>query len=155
MNIEILKFKITDYKDKVIPKKLFRKEKIVKEEISYEIKLSYNLDEDRFYYEDENKLIPTKKDLSRSILMLYDIYKRYEKFGYAENFILSKNNLGVFLKNFFICNNDENDSYLKRMIFGTQPINIMLINSVLDELNIKDVDFTNYYYYQYPTIKFR
>jgi len=155
MYIPILKFQITDYKEKEIPKTLFRKAKTIKEEISYEIILSYNIDEDRFYYEDEDKKIPTKKDLSRSIIMLYDIYKRYEKFGFKDNFKLSENNLDTFLKNFFNCNNEEAEPYLQKMIFGTQPVNLMAINSILSELKIDKVDFTHYYYYQYPRINFR
>lgn len=153
MYIPILKFKITDYKEET--KKVFFKKKTVTKEINYEISLSYNLDEDRFYYEDENKKIPTKKDLSRSIIILYDIYKRYEKFGYADNFELSFNNLDCFLKNFFSCNNNENDSYLKKQIFGSQPMNLMVINSILNELGIKDMDFNKYYYVQYPMVSFR
>ena len=50
------------------------KEKI---EESYIISLEYDIDEDRFYYIDDKKCIPTKKDLSRSILMIYEIYERY------------------------------------------------------------------------------
>jgi hypothetical protein len=155
MYIPILKFKITDYKEKEIPKKLFRKSKIVTEEESYEITLSYNIDEDRFYYEDENKLIPTKKDLSRSIIMIYDIYKRYEKFGFKDNFKVSENKLNQFLKNFFNCNNNESEIYLKKLIFGSQPVNLLAINSILNELEIDGVDFTQYYYFQYPRISFR
>lgn len=155
MYIPILKFKITDYKEKEIPKKLFRKAKTIIEEESYEITLSYNIDEDRFYYEDENKLIPTKKDLSRSIIMIYDIYKRYEKFGFKDNFKVSENKLNSFLKNFFNCNNNENEIYLKKLIFGSQSVNLLVINSILNELKIDGVDFTQYYYFQYPRINFR
>lgn len=151
MNITILKFKIIDYIK--LPKKLFKKEKIKEE--SYYISLEYNLDEDRFYYIDETKSIPTKKDLSRSIIMIYDIYKRYEKFGLKNNFVLEEDKLDSFLNNFFNCNNDESELYLKRMIFGTQPINLLLINTILEELNIKNVDFTKFYYLQYPITNFR
>jgi hypothetical protein len=151
MNIPILKFKITELEEQ--PKKLFRKAKM--KEISYEISLEYNLDEDRFYYTDANKSIPTKKDLSRSIIMIYDIYKRYEKFNLKDNFILSENKLNQFLNNFFNCNNDEDDFYLKRMIFGSKPVNLLLINTILEELNITDVDYNKYYYYQYPIVNFR
>lgn len=154
MNIPILRFNIVEYK--YIPKKsLFKKKKLVEEIVSYQIELSYNLDEDRFYYSDDTKSIPTKKDLSRSIIMIYDIFKRYEKFGLKDYFKLSDNRLNMFLDNFFNCNNNESELYLKRMIFGTQPINLMLINNVLNELGIINVDFTKYYYFQYPRINFR
>lgn len=150
MYIPILKFKISEYIE--IPRKFFKPK--IKEE-SYEISLTYNIDEDRFYYSDEEKLIPTKKDLSRSIIMIYNIYQRYKKFNLQDNFKLQENKLNFFLDNFFNSNIEESEIYLKKMIFGSQPINIMLINSVLNELGIKDMDFNKYYYYKYPMVNFR
>ena len=152
MNIPILKFKIINGYTLTKTKFFHRTKKI---EESYIISLEYDIDEDRFYYIDNKKCIPTKKDLSRSILMIYEIYERYKKFGLADNFKLYENKLDVFLNNFFNCNLEEDDAYLNRMIFGTQPIKLLILNSIINELGIDNVDFTKYYYIQYPTINFR
>lgn len=149
MNIPILKFKVTDKKEK--PRKFFGNKTV---EESYIISLEYNLDEDRFYYVDENKNIPTKKDLARSIIMIYEIYKRYEKFGVADCFKIYENKLDTFLNNFFNCNIEEDEEYLNKMIFGTQPIKLLGLNSIVNELGVEDVDFTKYYYINYP-VNFR
>lgn len=153
MNIPILKFKVTDIHEIEIeiPRRIFKNKKEIKIiEESYIISLEYDLDEDRFYYIDGKKSIPTKKDLSRSIIMIYDIYKRYEKFGKKDNFTLYEDKLGEFLDNFFKGSEYEDEEYLSKMIFGTQPIKLIGLNCLCEELGISDVNFNKYYYIQYP-----
>lgn len=160
MNILILKFKTIELIEvpKIIKKGFFKK----KEEIVYEketienyISLEYNLEEDRFYYTDENKSIPTKKDLTRSVLIFYDIYKRYQKFGLESSFEIVVDRLSKFVDDIMKVNNNETELYLSRLLFGTKPLQYVFFNSVLDELEIEEPDFDKIYYVKYPLIKFR
>lgn len=153
MNITIVSFKVL----KKIPKEkkfqLFKPK--FKNKDYYVISIEYNIDEDRFYYNDQTKCIPTKKDLARSIFLIYDIYKRYEKFNLDNYFTLKTNNLENFLLQFFDSNNSETSFYYKKMIFGSKPVNIYLLNAVCEELKIEDIDFNNYYYLNYDDIEFK
>ena len=156
MNITILSFKVLkEIPDKTKTKKrsLFKRKNKDKNNY-YLISLDYNIDEDRFYYRDEVKNIPTKKDLSRSIILLYDIYKRYEKFNLSDCFKLKENNLKLFLDNFLDGNNGESDFYYKKMLFGSQSVNLQAINFICNQLGIDDIDFNNYFYINYNPSKF-
>jgi len=143
MVITILSFTVP----KSIPeRKRFRKPKVE----YYNISLDYNIDEDRFYYNDGEKNIPTKKDLSRSILLIFDIYKRYEKFGFKDQFKLKDDNLEWFIETFTTTNNNENDFYYQKMLFGSKPVNLMTLNYACKQLKIgQDFSFEDYYDFEF------
>lgn len=150
MNITIVSFEVFKEIPKENKKRFFKKKQKLQ---TYNISLEYNIDEDRFYYNDETKCIPTKKDLSRSLMIIYDIYKRYEKFNLKKYFTLKVDNLEMFLNQFFNSNNTENEYYYQKMIFGSKPINLFVINMICEELEIGgDIDFNDYYYFNYRKI---
>lgn len=142
MTIVILSFEV--------PRSIPEKKKFLKSKIEYyKISLEYNIDEDRFYYNDGEKNIPTKKDLSRSILIIYDIFKRYEKFGFKERFKLKEDNLKWFLETFTDGNNNETDLYYQHMLFGSKPINLMTLNYACKQLKIaQDISFEDYFNFE-------
>jgi len=128
MFIDLLTFQVTE------PKKgLFRKSN------KYYIKLSYSIDEDRFYYTDNMKSIPTKKDLCRSIEIFYNFYERLEKFNLEDNFKLIENNLSSFLIK-YTSKKDVNESSL----YGTIPYKLEKINHICKVLKI-DTEFDFYF----------
>lgn len=104
-------------KEKIVRKFLFFKFKYYRKSI---ISLDYNIDEDRIYYTDKRKEIPTKKDLCRSICIIYDIFNRYKKFNINNDFIIKikNDNIKEYLKKMRTIK-DANE--FEKIIFGSNP----------------------------------
>lgn len=97
------------------------------------IQLIYNINENRFYYVDNNKSIPTKKDLSRSIEIIYNIYNRYIMLDRKESFKIVEDNLEEFYNK--ITTKTDYSSY-QSLLYGTVEYDLFELNAMCSDLGI-------------------
>lgn len=116
--------------DKIQKKFLFFK--YTKKKKSY-IKLSYNLNENRFYYIDNDKTLPTKRDFARSIEIIKAIYTRYKMFDKDEVFKVVEDNIEEFIKKVV---GGMSDDSIKKLLFGTSDYDINLLNFNCQEIGV-------------------
>ena len=89
------------------------------------------------------KSIPTKKDLSRSIEIIYNIYNRYIMLDKKESFKVIEDNLEYFYNR--ITNNTDYSSY-KSLLYGTVEYDLFELNVMCSDLGIFnnfESDFSN------------
>ena len=94
------------------------------------IKLYFNYLENRIYYSDKNKDIPTGKDLCRTIKMVYEMIKR--TLAFDGEYKLVEDNLNEFIIKLMRSMNDDYYS----IIFGTQVFSVKKLFSYCDALSI-------------------
>jgi len=124
--------------DKIQKKFLFFKFHIKKK--SY-IKLSYNLNENRFYYIDNDKTLPTKRDFSRSIEIIKAIYTRYKMFDKDESFTVIEDNIEDFIKKSIEGMSSES---IKTLLFGTSDYDLNLLDFNCKEIGVYNT-FEHYF----------
>ncbi|QXN67887.1 hypothetical protein FPHOBKDP_00133 [Listeria phage LPJP1] len=107
------------------------------------IEIHYNIEENGFYYIDNNKTLKLKKDFSRTISMILDIKKRFNSFNTEMDII--DNNINMYLND--VINNFEKEEML-RIILGTSEYNVKNLYNDLTELGINidpDLLYVNLY----------
>lgn len=92
---------------KILDISIYKKYRMFK---SNRFQLFYSIEEDRFYYKDNSKTQPTKRDLIMSLDIFLKIINRSKLFGYKVN--VSLNNIKDFSDTALSLD-------LKRIIYGT------------------------------------
>ena len=94
------------------------------------IEIYFNYLENRLYYKDKNKDIPTGKDLSRTIKMTYEMIKR--TLAFDGEYKLINDNFNKFIIS--LMRSMSEDVY--SIIFGTQVFNVKKLFNYCDALSI-------------------
>lgn len=81
------------------------------------VELYFDYLENRIYYKDKKKNIPTGKDLCRSIKMIFEMIKRIEAF--SASYTVIEDNLNAFVINLIKSQNQP-----EKIIFGTNPFDV-------------------------------
>lgn len=96
------------------------------------IQLSYDYLENRFYYSDNHKEIPTGKDLCRSIELMSSIYERLFLVNNSIKIKNTENNFDSFIEN-VVC---TIGSINYKLLFGTDTYDLSLLPHILDSMQI-------------------